>query len=251
VASIQVGPAQLTNDPSATFTLVADQPDATFMCQLDDGPYMPCFARVSYLKLADGTHSFVARAVDRHGNAGPSASWKWTVDTVPPAVTLNSKPPGHSAVNEGRFTFVSTKANVSFKCSLDNLTSQSCNSPAAYPKLSDGTHTFAVTATDPYGNEGKAFWTWTVDTVPLNLQFTALPLDPNRQQSATFEFTANKTEVTFQCSLDKSPLRTCASPFTVEKLTDSGTPLRFLARISLVAPRSWPTAGPSTRFRQT
>lgn len=51
-----------------------------FACQLDNGPYTPCASPWSYSNLADGVHTFRARAVDANGFVDVTpASFTWTV----------------------------------------------------------------------------------------------------------------------------------------------------------------------------
>ena len=73
-------------------------------------------------------------------------------------------------------------------------------------------------ATDAAGNLGtRPARTWTVD-LPPDTTITSGPLDDTRDTTATFEFTANETGVTFECSLDSAAYAACTSPHTVTGL---------------------------------
>ena len=77
---IDTGPADPTQDVTATFTFHASESAVTFTCSLDGAPAPPCSPGDVYSSLALGPHSFVVWATDQAGNAGPpSATWTWNV----------------------------------------------------------------------------------------------------------------------------------------------------------------------------
>jgi hypothetical protein len=90
-------------------------------------------------------------------------------DTTSPETILDlSGPSGTVNTKSARFTFSSSDADVvSFECSLDGGSFESCTSPKDYTNLSEGQHTFSVRAVDKAGNADltPASRTWTVDTV--------------------------------------------------------------------------------------
>ena len=106
---------------------------------------------------------------DVNGNA-LSANKSWTFKTVtPPETTIDSTtgPDGTVASDSASFAFSSTKANSTFKCSLDGSTFAACSSPKDYPgPLSQGNHTFRVRAIDATGTQDPtpASRSWSVDT---------------------------------------------------------------------------------------
>ncbi len=90
----------------------------------------------------------------------------FSVNTTPPVTTLTSAPSKVTASTSATFQFTSSEADSTFQCSLDGATPTDCSSPKTYSGLSDGAHTFSVTATDPAGNVDPtpATASWTVDT---------------------------------------------------------------------------------------
>jgi outer membrane protein assembly factor BamB len=58
---------------TAMFTFLANE-SASFVCQLDTGPWMVCASGVTYPGLTAGQHTFAARASDVAGNVEPEAA---------------------------------------------------------------------------------------------------------------------------------------------------------------------------------
>lgn len=83
VVTITAGPAGPTNVTSATFMFTANESDAHIFCSLDGAKFSACAPPLTYTGLGDGEHTFQVYA--EHDGRGPTASWSWGVDTVPPA----------------------------------------------------------------------------------------------------------------------------------------------------------------------
>jgi parallel beta-helix repeat protein len=179
---VDTGPPDTTitsqpTNPSAeqgpSFSFTSSEAGSTFQCKLDAGTFATCTSPNALTGLADGSHTFSVRAVDAVGNLDPSpASYTWTVDTTPPDTTITAQPPTPSAVSTATFSFTSTEGGSSFQCQLDGATYVSCSSPQDYSALANGTHTFAVRATDSLGNTDAtpALYSWTVNVpfVPVD-----------------------------------------------------------------------------------
>jgi LPXTG-site transpeptidase (sortase) family protein len=89
---IDTNPGNPGNSTSATFTFHGSDSGsgvASLECQLDGGGFSACSSGKTYTGLADGSHTFEARAIDTAGNTDPTpASFTWTIDTVVPGVTV-------------------------------------------------------------------------------------------------------------------------------------------------------------------
>jgi hypothetical protein len=89
-----------TNQVTATFGFASDNPFATFECRLDHGAFEPCASPALVDGLADGTHRFEVRALDRDRVRDPSpASLTWLVDTTPPDINVLAPLLGAKTVN--------------------------------------------------------------------------------------------------------------------------------------------------------
>ena len=166
--TIDSGPSGPTNDASPSFSFSSSESGSSFECRLDstqEADFRPCDSPTSYSSLADGPHSFEVRATDPAGNVDPTpASRSFTVDTAVPDTTITGGPSGATNNPTPTFSFSSSEAGSSFQCKLDSGSYASCTSPKTTARLTDGSHTFYVRATDPAGN---------VDPTPASRSFTA------------------------------------------------------------------------------
>ena len=110
---------------------------------------------------------------------------------------------------------------MTFTCSLDGGAYTGCSSPQAYSGLADGSHTFAVLATDSAGNTDASAetFTWEIDTVAPDTTIDAQPDALAPASDATFKF-SSEDGATFECSIDAGAFASCASPFDASGLSD-------------------------------
>ena len=158
-------------------------------------------------------HTFTVQATDLAGNAGPEATYTWTIDTTAPTATITQKPPDPTNDSSPTFSFSSGENGSTFACHLDAAAFTPCTSPKTYTDLADGSHTFAVRATDAAGNAGAdTSYTWTIDTVAPTVAITDMPSDPSNDSSPSFSFTASQAGSTFACHLNGAAFAPCTSP---------------------------------------
>ena len=213
--SISTHPADPTNTTTATFAFADTEGRVTFSCSIDGGGFSACTSGKSYTALTEGQHTFRVKAADVATNESSLTQFTWTVDVTPPQTSLDSGPAGQVSSTSASFTF-SSEAGATFACSLDGGAFAACTSPRSYTGLAQGSHTFAVRATDPAGNTdaSPAIRTWTVDTVAPETTITAGPAGTVASRTATFRFASSERRSTFACSLDGKAFRTCTSPRT-------------------------------------
>jgi hypothetical protein len=161
--TIAKGPEGSLAKTTATFELVASESQVTFLCALDGSAFQPCSPIPSYANLAEGAHTFSARAIDVAGNLGPPSSRSWTIDTTAPTAAVLSGPSDLGASTSAIFTFTANETGVTFRCRLDAEAFTACSSPQTYTGLSEGHHQFSVLAVDAAGNRGvAATYSWTI-----------------------------------------------------------------------------------------
>jgi methionine-rich copper-binding protein CopC len=92
--SITSTPASFSTDVNPSFSFSGSEAGATLECSLD-GAFTSCASPKTYSGVADGAHTFQARAADPLGNVDSTpASYSWTIDTTPPNTTLDAPADG-------------------------------------------------------------------------------------------------------------------------------------------------------------
>jgi uncharacterized repeat protein (TIGR01451 family) len=221
VVSITGGPTGSTNLRTASFGLVSEA-GATFECKLDAGVFASCTAP-SYAGLTDGSHLFSVHATDAVGNVSADATRSWLVDTVAPAVSISGGPTGSTNSQAARFVLGSSEVGSTFECGLDGALLTSCASPKTFALLAAGDHLFKVHATDLAGNtsaDATSAWTIQADTTAPVVSITDAPVATSASRSATFAFSADDADSTFECQLDGGLFASCSTPAAYGDLAD-------------------------------
>ena len=205
-------PPPLSNSALALFAFSGSDPSgsgiASFECRRDGGAWGACSSPKEYAGLADGAHSFEARAVDKAGNVDSSpATYPWTIDTAAPSTTLNTHPNALTNSAAASFGFSGSDPGgsgvASFECRRDGGAWGACASPKEYSGLADGNHSFEVRAIDSAGNvdASSASFTWSVDTTPPTVGVDSGPLDLTNDTTPSFGF-SSEPGASFECSID-------------------------------------------------
>ncbi|MFV0318709.1 MAG: Ig-like domain repeat protein [Microthrixaceae bacterium] len=233
VVSIDGGTPAVTNSTTGEVTFsVEDASPTTTECRLDGtDPWTECTTGAQFPGLAEGAHTIEVRATDAAGNAGPAASWSFTVDLTAPVATITSGPTGTVADPDAALGFEVDDPAATAECRLDGgAWAADCQSPVSYQGLANGTHTFEVRATDAVGNVGPAVErTWTVETIEPDTTIAGQPPALSNSSSAAFDFTSNVGGATFECSLDGGGWNDCAADEVFENLSDGSHILRVRA----------------------
>ena len=212
--TINTGPTGPTPNNSPSFGFADDGTGTSFQCRLDGpgattGTYATCLSPRAYTGLADGTYTFLVRAVDAAGNLDATpATRSFTVDTAAPQTTIDSGPTGPTGSNAPSFAFSANETST-FECKLDGPGSTvgtfvGCTTPRAFTGLADGTYTFSVRATDAAGNVDAtpATRSFTVDTAAPQTTIDTGPTGTITVNTASFTFSSSETPSTFECKLD-------------------------------------------------
>lgn len=147
-------PGSTTSSPTANVWLASTEP-GRIECRIDAGAWDTCLSNKTYGDLADGPHTFEARAIDEAGNVDATpATRSWTVDTTAPATTITGGPADGWVLDSGTDVTFGFAADgpATFSCRLDDGAWEPCASPRTLKGLGAGPHVFAVRATDAVGN---------------------------------------------------------------------------------------------------
>lgn len=222
------GPVGAAPDGNATFEFMSADagPGATFQCSLDNAPFTSCTSPKSYTNLPMATHTFAVRVTDGVGNVDPTpATRTWVVDLTPPETTITAGPSGTVALASASFGFTANEDST-FTCSLDEAPFTACTSPASFTGLSQGNHRFAVRATDLVGHAdaSPATASWTVDTIPPELEMVAGPTNgATAGPRIVFMWTVDSA-TTIECRTSSSvPWMPCESPLGYNQAAGPGS----------------------------
>jgi len=220
-ATITSGPDAFSNDDTPMFAFKSNEMGSTFQCRLDGGAFSPCTSSFSK-KVADGSHVFSVRAIDRAHNMSTPASRSFTVDTTPPNTNITNGPSGVTGSRSPSFSFNSSEAGSSFQCKVDGGAFGNCSSPKVTSNLGDGLHTFSVRAVDKAGNmdASPASRSFTVDTTPPNTTILSGPTGTTNDATPTFTFKSSESGGSFRCKVDGGSSSPCSSPKTTSTLSN-------------------------------
>lgn len=178
--TITFGPIGWTNLTRPVYGYRSDDPDASFECRLDSGPFEFCGpATYEVLEghpgetLSQGTHTIEVRAVGPNGEADPTpAQAVIMVDTDPPTAAILSGPTGVTHERRPKFR-LRVADEDSFWCRILSkgvrINVRSCDGPTSFraPRpLTEANYVMVVIAFDRAGNETEDRVEFTVRTKP-------------------------------------------------------------------------------------
>lgn len=157
--------------------------------------------------VLNGTYNVFVYATDIYNNRSASTYRTYTVANPLPTINITSAPGAY--LNQTSFAFAFNAAGssaVSSTCALDGGASHTCGGTDTVSGLSQGAHTWAITATDHGGNASSASRSFIVDTIGPTVSITGGPSEGGEVHTSdlTFTYTASDANgVTgVQCSLD-------------------------------------------------
>ena len=218
------GPDLSTQMPTATFEFFSTDPNADFECSLDDPllAYSGCDTPYLIEDLLPGQHVLLVRAKNALGNVDATpAEYRWTVTA--PETTITSGPPAQTVQTWAEFGFESNDPLDTFECSLDGAGFSGCETPYLLENLLPGLHELLVRGKNSADtvDPTPASWQWRVLPMP-DTAILIRPQDPSTDRNATFTFTSNLQNVTFECALDDAvegqAFTACTSPVTYTNL---------------------------------
>lgn len=145
---------------------------------------------------------------------------KIILNTQPPVATITSMPVGNYSSAAGTISFTANESGCTFECKIDGGNFLPCSSPFSFQGLADGSHGFAVRATNAAGilQVTPSSYTWSIDTVAPETIISSGPASGSYAAPSTFTFASPEAGLTFQCSMDGGAYAPCASPYTTTGL---------------------------------
>ncbi|MGH2753126.1 MAG: adventurous gliding motility protein AgmC, partial [Actinomycetota bacterium] len=200
-------------------------PDITFECQLDSGPFTGCSSPRDLGTMAEGPHTFSVVAIDGAGNVDPTpATQAFIYGIERPETTIDTGPPAAIGTTSTSFTFSSDDLGATFQCSLDGASfdNDNCTSPRNYTGLLEGSHSFAVRAKNAAGavDLSPASRNFVVDLSEPGTTIDSAPAAVIAANEATFSFSSGEATATFECRLDSGVWDVCPSPTTLTGLAE-------------------------------
>ena len=181
--------------PTITWTVTDDDSgidEATIAIKIDSGTYVTsgitttattkgfnCSYKVP-TSLSNGSHSFSLKVSDHDGNAATEVVTSFTVDTVPPALTITSPADGlitnKPSLTVSGTTNDVTSTPVTVTVNGTPVTVQTNGSFSTTITLKSGSNTITVVATDAAGLKTTITRTVTLDTgAPVFQEITIVP----------------------------------------------------------------------------
>lgn len=244
-----MGPDHAINTRGFAFIFGSDTSGAAFECRVVGFAWRSCQSGEFFVfpaELVDGDHEFEVRAFAAGVYEQQPKSAAFALDTERPTTAITGGPAtgATSTTATPTFEFSSIDGGVTYECGIDGGGFQSCSSPFTTSPLFDGSHSFAVRATDAAGNRStartSAFEVDTGsasdhDTVPPDTELIEGPANGSAVATQTPSFVARSTEpATFECRYDNAAFVQCGIRFTTPVL-DEG--------VHTVAVRGIDTAG--------
>lgn len=142
-------------------------------------------------------------------------------DTTAPETTISAAPAATIYTNSTSISFTTNEAGATFEGRLDDADFAAVTSPVTLSALADGAHTYEVRARDAAGN---------TDATPAAAQFTVFAGPPDTSidshpgaattaSTATFTFSSNKPDSTFEISVDGGAFTVAPSPHQLTGLS--------------------------------
>jgi chitodextrinase len=222
--AVTASPAGGLFNTAQAVRLTASDPAATIFFTTDGTTPTTASTKYTGTPIPITTTTTLKYMAEAQGNPSPVGAQTYTIDSVPPVVSLTATPTTPTNNASPSFTFASNKAGTTFACSLALGSAadafSACSAPKSYSGLAAGSYTFKVRGTDPAGNVSVTPYTFTIDTAAPVVSLTATPTTPTNNVNPSFTFASNKAGTTFQCALDGAALAPCTAPQRYTALAD-------------------------------
>ncbi|ADO70145.1 adventurous gliding motility protein AgmC [Stigmatella aurantiaca] len=191
--------------------------------------------------LLPGTYDVSAVATTAAGNASPQSNINtFTIDTTPPPAPVVTSPADGTVTSDNTPTITGTAEPLStVEVTLNGSVLGTTATDAAglwtitpSSPLPDGPYTVTATASDLAGNVSgpSAPVSFVVDTAAPDTTIVSGPSGDTFEPDASFKFSSNEPNVTYECSLDNAAFAPCSEAPTFPGLAEGPHTLQVRAR---------------------
>jgi uncharacterized protein YegP (UPF0339 family) len=178
-------------------------------------------------KSVDQTYNFSIQQTDLSGNTSGATSLQWvrfngsvnppTIDSPVASTIMNNSTSMiiSGTCTNGMSVVMSGDVSASDITIPSNSLSQICTGGSYLfniSKSNDGTFTFNLKQSYSGSESSAVSRSWIKDSSPPTITVTSQPPTTNLSTSASFAFTSNDSNATYQCKLDSGTYSTCSSP---------------------------------------
>ena len=182
-ASVTLGaiPAFVNSPPSLTFNTDADVPAGSRQCGIT-ATLSTCSSPFAPTLPADGSYTYTVAVTDDVGNSATSTR-SFVLDRTAPSLSFTDGPSDGQVVGTRSVTYTWTASDANpdaIECAVDGAAFGACANPTSQTlaDLTDGSHSFAIRATDKAGNQ-----TTRSRSVVVSVPVQQTPQDTPQQQT--------------------------------------------------------------------
>lgn len=194
-----------------------------FTCALDGVTVSNCQSPLQLDIPNDGHHFFTVQAMSDQIVVA-TGSYDFYVDTQPPEVVINSFPEDVAGSTNliTSFSAIDAVSGVDHViCAVDD-SPVSCSSPYESAELSEGPHSFVITAVDKVGNASTPVArNWVVSSSAPSINVSNVPSFTGADVTVNFAASSKAgLKVTSTCALDGQSAVPCADAITFTSLSE-------------------------------
>ena len=202
--------------------------------------FFPLLVSIDHTNLPTPLQSIFSCTAGAQSQSGSCDS-----SSAAPETILISYPDNPTTDVDAVFEFECNQSNCRFDCRFNSGIWYSCTSPTGFYQLDLGCYTFDVQASSATGQKDPSpeTYSWEIKAClpapadPTRIhaagpetKLEAMPPDPSDSPSATFTFSCDQGNCTYECQLDFGAWRPCSSPTSYPELPEAGHAFAVRAR---------------------
>ena len=163
---VQITSPENNTYANVTLTYTANRGTAWVGYSLDSQVNITLKGNAEFSNLSQGTHNVILYANDTNGNMGSSSIVYFSIDTIPPDITIILPQNQSYGSTDIQLTFNVNEATKDLAYSLDDNAKTPIVGNVSLPALSNGSHHLTIYATDETGNADSKTVYFTIAPFP-------------------------------------------------------------------------------------